>query len=392
MKRDTSITLLMDGNFSRVGTEVYSPHMGFEKFAARFTQSFDEVRIAARSFPAARPVGTRVTGERTSFLDLGAHRGVAALLAGIPRLVARVSRTVAQADVLLIRFPGNIALLAMLICWWRGKRFSTEIVADPADYFSDAASRHPLRRIARAVHCWATRYAATHAQTVRYVTAYTLQLEYPAHDIRRVFGFSDVYLPDSMFDQAVGPANDPHHSFGIVNVAMMHNESKGHTVLIHAIARLRARGLNVHATLIGDGSLREKFVREAKQAGIDGAVHFAGSMGGDEVRAAVARHALFVLPSFQEGMPRAMLEAMALGVPVIATQVGGIAEVLEVNELVKPGDVAGLCDRIERVVKDPAFRRSEAQRHRSIARRFQFSTLQSQYLTYCAELKARSPT
>jgi glycosyltransferase involved in cell wall biosynthesis len=148
----------------------------------------------------------------------------------------------------------------------------------------------------------------------------------------------------------------------------------------------------VHATLIGDGLLRERFISEAKQAGIEGAVHFAGSMGGDEVRAAVAQHSLFVLPSFQEGMPRAMLEAMALGVPVIATQVGGIAEVLEVKELVRPGDVAGLCDRIERVVKDPALRRSEAQRHRSIARRFQFSTLQSHYLTYCAELKARSRT
>jgi glycosyltransferase involved in cell wall biosynthesis len=365
--------------------------MGFEKFAARFTQSFDEVRIAARSFPVASAIGTRVTGERTSFLDLGANRGVAALLAGIPRLVARVSRTVAEADVLLIRFPGNIALLAMLICRWRGKRFSTEIVADPADYFSDAASRHPLRRIARAVHCRATRYAAAHAETVRYVTAYTLQLEYPAHDVRSVFGFSDVYLPDSMFDQADEPANDSQDSFGIVNVAMMHNESKGHSVLIHAIARLRARGLNVHATLIGDGLLRERFVREAEQAGIAGAVRFAGSMGGDEVRAAVAQHALFVLPSFQEGMPRAMLEAMALGVPVVATKVGGIAEVLEFKELVAPGDVAGLCDRIEQVVKDPAFRRNEAQRHRSIARRFQFSTLQSHYLTYCAELKARNP-
>lgn len=390
MKCNASITLLMDGNFSRVGTEIYSPHMGYEQFAVRFTQSFDEVNIAARSFPSSKALGKRVTGAQATFVDLGANRGAGALVLGIPRLLQRLYRVVRRADVLLIRFPGNIAMLAMLICKLTGKPFSAEVVADPADYFSDAASSHPLRRIARSVHCWATQHAVRRAQTVRYVTARSLQQHYPSPRTDRTFGFSDVYLPDSMFERAPSATAGEQGGFRIVNVAMMHNESKGHDPLIRAIGRLRAGKLDVRLTLIGDGALRERFERLAQEEGVADAVHFAGAMDGDEVRHRVAQHALFVLPSFQEGMPRAMLESMALGVPVIATRVGGIGEVLDEQSLMEPGDVDTLCERIERLTTDPAFRRSEADRQRAIARRFQFSTLQEQYQIYCDELKAVS--
>ncbi|WP_084515361.1 glycosyltransferase [Burkholderia sp. WSM2230] len=390
MKYSSSITLLMDGNFSRVGTEIYSPHMGYEQFAVRFTHSFDEVKIAARSFPTSKALGKRVTGAQTSFVDLGANRGAGALVFGIPRLLRRLHRVVRNADVLLIRFPGNIAMLAMLICKLTGKPFSAEVVADPADYFSDAASRHPLRRIARSVHCWATQHAVRRAKTVRYVTARSLQQHYPPLRMDRAFGFSDVYLPDAMFERSPSAAVGEQDGFRIVNVAMMHNESKGHDLLIRAIGRLRAGKLDVRLTLIGDGVLRERFERLAKEEGVADAVHFAGSMDGDEVRQRVAQHALFVLPSFQEGMPRAMLEAMALGVPVIATRVGGIGEVLDEQSLIAPGDIDAFCARIKQLATDTAFRRSEADRQRAIARNFQFSTLQEQYEVYCGELQAAS--
>jgi len=86
--------------------------MGYEQFAVRFTQSFDEVNIAARSFPTAKALGKRVTGAKAAFVDLGANRGAGALVLGIPRLLQRLYHVVRRADVLLIRFPGNIAMLA----------------------------------------------------------------------------------------------------------------------------------------------------------------------------------------------------------------------------------------------------------------------------------------
>ena len=82
MTCENSLILIMDGNFVRVGDKVLSPHMAYEQFAARFTDSFDDVQIVARSFPGTQAIGDSVTGERTSFIDLGANRGKTTMSAG----------------------------------------------------------------------------------------------------------------------------------------------------------------------------------------------------------------------------------------------------------------------------------------------------------------------
>ncbi len=386
-----SITLLIDGNFSKVGDKIFSPHMGHRKFAARFTESFARVRIAARSFPVPHAHGELVTGEYTQFIDLGAPRGVRALIWHLPQLVWRIWRVIQDADLLLLRFPGNLTLIGMLLCRATGKPFSAEIVADPADYFSDAASRHPLRRIARSVHCWATRHAAKHGRTVRYVTVGALQAAYPPHARARSFGFSDVYLAEELFDRCddVRVKRDADAGvFHIVNVAMMHNESKGHGILLRAVAALRERGMNVELTLIGDGVLRAELERLAARLGLGDGVRFAGALNGDDVLRVVSQHALFVLPSLQEGMPRALLEAMALGIPVIATRVGGVSEILEPASLVSPADVDALSEKIARIAADTQWRDQQKQLQRKVVRRFRYSDLQVQYRHYCEALKA----
>ncbi|WP_408511392.1 glycosyltransferase [Paraburkholderia phytofirmans] len=386
-----SITLLIDGNFSRVGDQIFSPHMGHRKFAARFTESFACVRIAARSFPVHRACGELVTGENTQFIDLGNPRGVKALIRQLPRLLWRTWRVIRDADLLLLRFPGNLSLLAMLLCRATGKPFSAEIVADPADYFSDLASRHPLRHVARRVHCWATRHAAKRARSVRYVTTGALQAAYPPRAQARSFGFSDAYLPDELFDRR-GEASIEHVAdarvFRIVNVAMMHNESKGHPILLRAVAALREREINVELTLIGDGALRAELERLAAQLGLGDTVRFTGALNGGDLLCTVSQHALFVLPSLQEGMPRALLEAMAVGVPVIATQVGGVAEVVDSESLVPPADVDALSEKIARMAADPQWRVQQRQRQRETVRHFRYSDLQARYRSYCEALKA----
>ncbi|BCZ79594.1 glycosyltransferase [Paraburkholderia terrae] len=385
-----SITFLIDGNFQKVGDQIYSPHMGYRKFAARFTESFARVQVAARSFPAPHARGELVTGEGAQFIDVGSPRGVTAWIVQLPKLIGRIWRVIHNADLLVLRFPGNLSSIAMLLCRASGRPFSAEIVADPADYFSDSASRHPLRRVARWVHCGATRHAAKYGRTVRYVTDRALQMAYPPRTRARSFGFSDVYLPDESFDSRDDARNthDDGGVFRIVNVAMMHNESKGHEILLRAVAALRQRALNVELTLVGDGMLRTDFAQLAVRLGLEDVVHFDGALNGDDVLRTVSRHELFVLPSLQEGMPRALLEAMAVGVPVIATHVGGVAEVLDPTSLVPPADIDALTERIASVVTDAKWREQQKQRQREAVLRFRYTELQAHYSRYCEALKA----
>jgi len=85
-------------------------------------------------------------------------------------------------------------------------------------------------------------------------------------------------------------------------------------------------------------------------------------------------------------MPRAMLEAMATGTPVIASNVGGIAEVLGETSMVPPGDVIALATRIETLAHDRTLLAVRADADRQAARPFGYSALQQRYRAYCAAL------
>jgi glycosyltransferase involved in cell wall biosynthesis len=85
-------------------------------------------------------------------------------------------------------------------------------------------------------------------------------------------------------------------------------------------------------------------------SGLVGKVQFCGWVPHEKIDDVLSSGELFVLPSYAEGLPNALLEAMSIGIPVIATRVGAIGEVVEEGRsglLVEPGDVRGLADRIE---------------------------------------------
>ncbi|RBO53186.1 colanic acid biosynthesis glycosyltransferase WcaL [Rhodovulum sp. BSW8] len=131
---------------------------------------------------------------------------------------------------------------------------------------------------------------------------------------------------------------------------------KGVPLLLEAMARLRAEHPGARLTLIGDGPERARIEAEAARLGLGDRVVFAGYRSQDEVAGALARSDLFVLPSFAEGVPVVLMEAMAAGLPVIATRIAGIPELVEdgvSGRVVDPGSAAALTAAIGAVLADP---------------------------------------
>lgn len=132
---------------------------------------------------------------------------------------------------------------------------------------------------------------------------------------------------------------------------------KGLRVLIAAFARARATRPGLTLTLVGDGDDRAHLERLAAPLG--DAVRFAGFLSQGAVAEALAEADAMVLPSFAEGLPVVLMEALASARPVIATQVAGVSELVEdgVNGFVVPaGDAESLADRIGRLADDPGLR------------------------------------
>ena len=126
---------------------------------------------------------------------------------------------------------------------------------------------------------------------------------------------------------------------------------KNHALLLEAMARLRGAGREVSLTLVGDGPLRSQLVEHAQALGVSDCVRFAGRQR--DTAAFYRRADIFVLLSTYEGMPMSILEAMAAGLPVVATRAGGVPEIVKdgVNGALVKADagaaaaaIAAICD------------------------------------------------
>ena len=135
---------------------------------------------------------------------------------------------------------------------------------------------------------------------------------------------------------------------------------KGHAHLLSALARLTARGVEYRLDIVGTGQTDPLLRAQAERLGLGSRVTFHGYVPyGPALFDLYRRAGALVLPSITEGFPQVINEALSLGLPVVATRVGGIPSFLEHEVtalLLPPRDVPALADAIERIVTDEALR------------------------------------
>lgn len=144
----------------------------------------------------------------------------------------------------------------------------------------------------------------------------------------------------------------------VLNISRL-TPPKGNAVLLQAIAELRDRGVDAQAVIVGDGVCREALERSAMTLGIGDRVRFLGAVGQDVIPAQLAEADVFCLPSFAEGVPVVLMEAMAMGVPVVATAIMGVPELVDHGTsglLVSPGRADEVADALAELAGDPGRR------------------------------------
>jgi len=135
--------------------------------------------------------------------------------------------------------------------------------------------------------------------------------------------------------------------------------AKGQHILLQAFSRVRSKGQAVHLTYIGDGPDRTSLEREAAEYRLGEHVTFRGALNHDQTREQMAKADIFALASFAEGIPVALMEAMAMGIPCVSTSVAGIPELIRDNVdglLVPPSSAESFASAIESLVLDHALR------------------------------------
>jgi glycosyltransferase involved in cell wall biosynthesis len=342
-------------------------------FWKRYLAVFDAVLVVARAAEADRlpPAATRADGPGVQFAAPPYYRGPEQFLTRAAGIRRELIASLGDSDAIILRLPSVLAFLAA--GWLRrsGRPFAVEVVGDPWDALGPGAHRHPLRALFRHVLSRSQRRQCAASCVSSYVTRQALQRRYPARPGVLSIGCSDVELPRPVFAGRPrcwpGPLRHP----ALVSVGSLNHLYKAPDVLVEALSRCLRNGLEASLAVVGDGQHRAALEARCRALGIQGQVAFRGQLAfGEAVRRELDRADLFVLPSRQEGLPRALLEAMARGLPAIGSSVGGIPEVLSRADLVPPNDPAALARKIEQVCLDPG--RLTRMSSRNLARAWEY--------------------
>lgn len=365
-----------------------NPTLSYE-FFSRYLDVFEEILVLTRVGQLSEvPAGVKPSdGPGITFIGVPLFTGVFDLIKFLPRIRRILQQTIPQCQAYFLRLPSLLSDLA----WKEFRRlslpFAVEVVGDPADSLQAGSVRHPLRPLIRFLSIRSLRAQCAEAYATAYVTKRTLQERYPPNKHAFSTHYSSIDLPGAFFISE--PREYLQQATQLICVGTLEVLYKAPDILMDSLKILKSQGVSLHLTWVGDGRCRPEIENRLKDLGLQEHVTFLGKVpAGARVAAALDAAHLFVLPSRQEGLPRAMIEAMARGLPCIGSTAGGIPELLPPEDLVPPGDAQALAQKIMEVVQDPARLNGMSARNLAAAQEYRIETLRARRVRFYGQMRA----
>lgn len=336
------------------------------KLWIRYLTCFSEVMIMARVNYDEKYIGDHcylASGPNVSFIELPIFIGPLQYLKKRTQVVVKIKESIDSVDgVFICRIPGTIGDLAIQHLYKSKRPFGVEVVGDPWDVFAPGTIKHFFRRYFRWSGYFNLRKNVANASAVLYVTEKKLQQRYPAGTSAFQTTASNVKIEDALIR-----SNPPKHvvkqNYIILSVGSLEQMYKAPDVVLSAIKILHNQGVHCSLIWLGDGRYKLPMQNFAIELGIEDRVDFKGSVNTEEVRAHLMSADVFVLVSRAEGLPRAIIEAMAVGLPCIGTNVGGIPELLDESALISKNKPNALAIKIKNLIKAPSYYNDQATRN-----------------------------
>ncbi len=263
-----------------------------------------------------------------------------------------IKQRVIESDFCIIRLHSFIGYIACHYAEKLGKPYLIELVGCPFDALWNYGNIHG--KIMAPICYLLTRHYVRQAPNVLYVTNEFLQKRYPNKNNN--IGCSDVNLEyikeevlNKRIDKILNYKSSSVYKLGLIG--SLNVNFKGHVTAIEAISKMKELK-NVELHFLGAGD-KEKWIKLAKKYHVEDKVFFDGTLpGGEPVYEWMDSLDLYLIPSLQEGMPRALIEAMSRGCPVIGAKTGGIPELIGNTNIFGRKNSTKLCNLIEKSLKN----------------------------------------
>ena len=324
-------------------------------YMTRYTQYCPDVTalVRCRDVDRVEPSYGRVDGPNVSVCPLPDPTTPRKGLLGLPGLIRHIVQAARRSDLYYLKMPDAMATVVGLVLWCTGRPYAVEVVADCQQGILYAKGDMPLVRFYAQLFDGLTRFLVKRAQCATYISNY-LQKRYPGPGIDREWLFCSVELTDDFMGDIKAPEFFKTTPFKLI-AAGRQSAEKGHIHLVNAFQTIQEKAKQpVELHLLGDGAQRACLKQRVRELQLTDSVYFHGTVPrGPDLFAHLDTAQLYVLPSLTEGMGRGLIEAMARGLPCVASAVGGVPEYLGQDYLFESGDPQAIAAKVLSVMDDP---------------------------------------
>ncbi len=331
--------------------EYYSKTVYSYDFFKRYLDSFDSVRFITKvkvlkhddiDFKSYM----RVDGPKVEIFELPWYQGIKGLLKNILKIRKTVRNSLEGCDGYLLRLAQVECYLFDLFAKKNKKKYIVELVNDP-NLFMD------MNYLFRRINVIYTRKIIKKAIGVSYVTKDYLQSKYPslAHKTNFKKGFTNYYSTIDLYDDQILSVKTDFFEqdiFRIVHVSnSIESDIKGHSTVIKVANNLKQLNIPFKVTFIGSGTKVPHYKALIQKLNLANEVEFYGTIvHKNELLTKLRENDLLLLPTRLEGLPRVIIESMAVGLPSISTPIAGIPELLDKEFMYKYNDYNGITNKI----------------------------------------------
>lgn len=346
------VAFFFDTYLLKRNKDYYGMTLTYDFFRRRYLTLFDEIVVSTRVKNIEEEKGNyegykKTNGNRVEVKPILSYRNFLDILKNHLKIKNEIKEVINNVDRVIIRMPSVIGIYACKLCQNNSKSYIVEMVACPWDGYMHHTNR--LGKIVAPFMYLMTKNAIKNAREVIYVSNSFLQKRYPTKG--NSYSCSDVELERNdidILDKRLQKINNIKDEISLITVGNVGMRYKGQEYVIKALSLLDEK---YKYYLVGNGDFN-RLQKIAIRYGVCDRVIFLGSLKHEEVFEILKKMDIYIQPSLQEGLPRALIEAMSMACPCIGSNVGGIPELINVDCIFNKKNYKSLAVKVKQMNKE----------------------------------------
>ena len=323
---------------------------GLDAMVNNYGMVFNDITCLNYGIEKKRPTNNEVKGRNVHFVICSKQNSILNFYKNRNANKLLIAENVKKVDACIIHMPSTLGGYTIEYA----KKYRKPYLLVVVGCAWDALWNHSWKgKCIAPMSYYFTKQAISQSAYVLYVTKYFLQGRYPSRGY--TIACSDVDLPnidDNILQNRLSHIELKKHVFKIATLGTVASPYKGQKYVIAAMEKLVKKGYSMEYYIVGGGDCTS-LKKIAVKLGVDDNIKFLGNIKHEQVFHFLDEMDLYIQPSKTEGLPRALIEAMARGLPALGSRVGGIPELLDSDYLFSKGDVNAISTLIENTFLTP---------------------------------------